>query len=231
MMRWTLAAWFITSALAFPYNYLFRRDADFYSVRTRLDFSHQDRDREDSAKYFHEASFHNHYDGRFADRQLGYEERKSNLTLLIQTYLATMNDLGAETFIMHGSLLGWWWNRRAMPWDSDLDVMVSERSIQHLARYYNLTIYSHVVPDTDGSRRDYLLEVNPHCANATRDQINKIDARCKFDAREDTLRAGAIRMPVNWCEKCTIRGAARFHCRSEIDHSPKYTDIQQTLIP
>lgn len=23
-----------------------------------------------------------------------------------------MNDLGVETWIMHGSLLGWWWNQK-----------------------------------------------------------------------------------------------------------------------
>jgi hypothetical protein len=31
---------------------------------------------------------------------------------LIQTYLATFADIGVETWIMHGSLLGWWWNRK-----------------------------------------------------------------------------------------------------------------------
>ena len=30
----------------------------------------------------------------------------------MQAYLSTMADLGADTWIMHGTLLGWWWNRR-----------------------------------------------------------------------------------------------------------------------
>lgn len=30
----------------------------------------------------------------------------------MQAYLLTMADLGADTWIMHGTLLGWWWNRR-----------------------------------------------------------------------------------------------------------------------
>lgn len=49
---------------------------------------------------------------RFTDRPLGYEDQKSNLSMLMRSYLFTMRDLGAETWIMHGTLLGWWWNRR-----------------------------------------------------------------------------------------------------------------------
>lgn len=30
----------------------------------------------------------------------------------MQAYLSTMADLGADTWIMHGTLLGWWWNRK-----------------------------------------------------------------------------------------------------------------------
>ena len=51
-------------------------------------------------------------DPRFADKQLGYRERKHALSNLIQTYLATFADIGVETWLMHGTLLGWWWNRK-----------------------------------------------------------------------------------------------------------------------
>jgi hypothetical protein len=58
--------------------------------------------------------FHPHYDGRFAEKELAYHERKVALSNLIQTYLATMNDLKVETWLMHGTLLGWWWNRKVI---------------------------------------------------------------------------------------------------------------------
>jgi hypothetical protein len=48
----------------------------------------------------------------FADKQLGYEDRKSHLVALVHTYLSTMADIGAETWLMHGTLMGWWWNRK-----------------------------------------------------------------------------------------------------------------------
>jgi phosphorylcholine metabolism protein LicD len=95
----------------------------------------------------------------------------------MQTYLSTMNDIGAETWIMHGSLLGWWWNRKIMPWDSDVDVQMSESSIEYLATYYNMTIHHYRLPGVPQGR-DYLLEVNPNYVNgSTADWLNVIDAR------------------------------------------------------
>ncbi|TKA81171.1 hypothetical protein B0A49_01884 [Cryomyces minteri] len=153
------------------------RDADFASVRTRLDRDRSGKKGDPPDKYFHESTFHPHYDGRFADRELSYRERQAHLTALMQTYLSTMNDIGAETWIMHGSLLGWWWNRKIMPWDSDIDVQMSERSMHYLADYYNMTIHHYKLPGLpDG--RDYMLEVNPHYKNGSiADHLNMIDAR------------------------------------------------------
>lgn len=88
-----------------------------------------------------------------------------------------MNDIGAETWIMHGSLLGWWWNRKIMPWDSDVDVQMSEGSMDYLAKYYNMTIHHYKLPGLDHGR-DYLLEINPNYVNGSvADWLNVIDAR------------------------------------------------------
>jgi len=156
---------------------LVKRDADFESVRTHLLRDHSDRDDLKFDKYFREAEFNSHYDGRFANKPLPYEARKRHLSAMIQTYLSTMNDIGAETWIMHGSLLGWYWNRKIMPWDSDIDVQISERSMDHLASYYNMTIHHYKLPGIEHGR-DYLLEINPHYHNASvADMSNKIDGR------------------------------------------------------
>lgn len=153
-----------------------RRDAPFEHVRTRRDRVHRNKAEDERNKYFHESTFGEHYDGRFANKKLNYDNRRKHLTALIQTYLSSMNDIGAETWIMHGSLLGWWWNRKILPWDSDLDVMVSEKSIHHLAQYYNMTIHHYHLPGLDEGR-DYMLEVNPHYNNDSIESANKIDAR------------------------------------------------------
>lgn len=49
---------------------------------------------------------------RFASKALPYIEQKDVLKNLVQTYLATFADLGIETWLMHGSLLGWWWGQK-----------------------------------------------------------------------------------------------------------------------
>ncbi|KAF2859010.1 hypothetical protein K470DRAFT_282923 [Piedraia hortae CBS 480.64] len=175
---WT-ALWLLISLLPL---YIFggplpvKREAPFDEVRTRLDHHYQNQAKDRPDKYFHEAKFHIHYDGRFADRTLDDKARISTLTALVQTYLSTMNDIGVETWIMHGSLLGWFWNKKIMPWDTDIDVMISEKSIHHLADYYNMTVHHFWMP-TLNKGCDYLLEVNPHFAIEAADKDNKIDAR------------------------------------------------------
>jgi hypothetical protein len=64
-----------------------------------------------------------------------------------------------------------------MPWDTDIDVQVSERTMQFLAKYYNMTEYHFKLPGVRGGRT-YLLEINPHFAvRAPDDFLNVIDAR------------------------------------------------------
>jgi phosphorylcholine metabolism protein LicD len=63
-----------------------------------------------------------------------------------------------------------------MPWDDDIDVMLNEPGIHHLAAGYNMTVHTFFIPSLDVSR-SYLLEVNPHYSNATIDADNAIDAR------------------------------------------------------
>ncbi|KAM3069325.1 mannosyltransferase, variant 4 [Clarireedia jacksonii] len=162
----------VVSALAVQ-----KRDADFFSVRTKMHKDRSGRRGDDPDKYFHESTFHPHYDGRFADKQLGYRERRQALSNLIQTYLATFADIGVETWLMHGTLLGWWWNRKILPWDSDSDVQVSEASMHYLASYYNMTVFHYKTPRIPEGR-DYMLEINPHYINREQsDKLNVIDAR------------------------------------------------------
>ena len=107
----------------------------------------------------------------------------------MRSYLYTMRDLGAETWIMHGTLLGWWWNRKVrweffrcsvswlltslqiLPWDSDIDVQVSASTIQFLANFYNMTVHSF-------HARDFMLEINPQYVDGSvEDDLNTIDGR------------------------------------------------------
>lgn len=86
-------------------------------------------------KYFHESPARSYSDARFDRGPLSNGERRSRLSCLITFFLSIMNDIGAETWLMHGYLLGWYWNRKILPWDLDLDVQITEKCMQHLSSY------------------------------------------------------------------------------------------------
>ena len=68
---------------------------------------------EDSMKYFHEpgnTDLLGHYDTRFYKGLLSYEEKRDTQVHMMRAYLDIFREKGIETWIAHGTLLGWWWN-------------------------------------------------------------------------------------------------------------------------
>ncbi|ODA79200.1 hypothetical protein RJ55_04792 [Drechmeria coniospora] len=75
-------------------------------------------------KYFTERIGDPHYDARFFVRRLDDDDQLRVIRSLIQTYLDTFHQLGIDTWLMHGSLLGWWWGKKvasALPAVAPLD--------------------------------------------------------------------------------------------------------------
>lgn len=137
-----------------------------------------------SKKYFHEPGGTNelgHYDARYFNGKVPYDEHRVALRQLIRSYLTTLDHLGVETWIAHGSLLGWWFNGKIMPWDYDLDVQVSTTTLYYLGKNYNRTEHSWTYEDPIAGtemNKTYLLDINPHHVELTRgDGKNIIDAR------------------------------------------------------
>ncbi|KAI9053857.1 hypothetical protein LZ554_002804 [Drepanopeziza brunnea f. sp. 'monogermtubi'] len=135
-------------------------------------------------KYFHEPGEGKelaHYDIRyFTGNPLTYEERRETLYHLVRSYLTAFRDRNIETWIAHGTLLGWWWNGKIMPWDWDIDTQVSGSTLAWLGANMNMTLHNYTVSATDGTEvfREYLLDVNPFSAVRVRgDGQNVIDAR------------------------------------------------------
>ncbi|KAN0110199.1 LicD family domain containing protein [Hyaloscypha variabilis] len=135
-------------------------------------------------KYFHEPGASNeqsHYDIRYyAGAPVTYEERGDSLHHLIRSYLTVFRERNIETWIAHGTLLGWWWNGKIMPWDWDLDVQVSASTLTWLGENLNMTMhsYSSINPDGTEVNREYLLDINPNIVQRVRgDGQNVIDAR------------------------------------------------------
>lgn len=69
--------------------------------------------RSQEAKYFHEPGGDDilgHYDTRFFHGVVSDAERVDTLRHMIRAYLNFFRENDLETWIAHGSLLGWWWN-------------------------------------------------------------------------------------------------------------------------
>ena len=64
-------------------------------------------------KYFHEpggSELANHYDSRYEHGILSYEDKQDTQVHMLRAYLDFFKKNGMETWLAHGTLLGWWWN-------------------------------------------------------------------------------------------------------------------------
>lgn len=94
---------------------------------------------------------------------------------MVRAYLTSFRELNVETWIAHGTLLGWWWNGQILPWDWDLDVQVTGETLDYMGKWLNGTVHSYKSGNVE---RRYLLDVNPHSKERINgDGMNIIDAR------------------------------------------------------
>lgn len=125
-------------------------------------------------KYFHEAG-NNHYDHRYFRGELPLRERNHALLQTLKAFTLSTQRIGIPVILMHGGLLGWHWNRKLFPWDSDIDISLFLQDFENLVRdASSLTEFG-----------NYQLDFNPNYINSNSlnkhhtDQFepNRIDAR------------------------------------------------------
>ncbi|KAJ3256549.1 hypothetical protein HK103_005292 [Boothiomyces macroporosus] len=117
-------------------------------------------------KYFYEDEKIHHLDSRFSG---GYEDHKQKLLIiheLFKNWAIFSDSVEIPYWIMHGTLLGWKWGGRTMPFDDDIDIQVVANSLYDLRKYQNQTIANH-----------YILEVNHNHVVRGKQDNNVIDAR------------------------------------------------------
>ncbi|KAL8712758.1 MAG: hypothetical protein Q9220_002966 [cf. Caloplaca sp. 1 TL-2023] len=132
-------------------------------------------------KYFHEpggSELGNHYDSRFEHGIQDYVDRKDTQLHMLRAYLTFFHSNRLETWLAHGTLLGWWWNGKMLPWDWDIDTQVSGSTLKYLADHYNGSQYDWLSHDDPPVQRTYLLDINPASVERERGNGNNIiDAR------------------------------------------------------
>lgn len=137
-----------------------------------------------------------HCDPRYCPPSpLAIEATRQSLTALLSSFALATNELKVETWVAHGALLGWYWNQRLLPWDTDIDVQLSFETLRSLASSNNMTEYKYTLP-TEKSPRIYLLDINPHyLISSSADVANKIDARWIDTTNGKYIDITAVRIP------------------------------------
>ncbi|CAI6333719.1 unnamed protein product [Periconia digitata] len=138
------------------------------------------KEQQQALKYFHEPGdsiIMAHYDARFYHAIVSDEERTQTQIHMVRAYLNFFRENDLDTWLAHGTLLGWWWNGMRLPWDWDLDTQVSGATLQVMGDKFNQT-RSKYVPEDGSAPREYLLDVNTMIWERERgDGMNIIDAR------------------------------------------------------
>lgn len=55
-----------------------------------------------------------HYDRRYFKKIVSDEERTETQLHMVRAYLEWFREKGLDTWIAHGTLLGWWWNGKVL---------------------------------------------------------------------------------------------------------------------
>jgi hypothetical protein len=177
-----------------------------------------------NAKYFSEeegSTALHHYDSRFFKEEVPYGQHRYVLRSLIRSYLTFFEEQKLETWIAHGSLLGWWWNGHLMPWDYDLDVQVTNGTMQWMADYLNTTehAWTYTIPSANSTttlesvNTTYLLDINPNHADISFDTQNVIDGRWVDTSNGLYIDITALR------EREPLRRPASWSCKNKHHYS------------
>ena len=91
------------------------------------------------------------------------------LKILLGELVNLFDKLDIPCIIMHGSLIGWYFGNKILPWDDDIDIVILD---EHREKLKTLSGYQN---------NNILFEVNPVIDTIKRDPFNIIEARiiCK----------------------------------------------------
>ncbi|KAK9364598.1 LicD family-domain-containing protein [Lipomyces kononenkoae] len=134
-------------------------------------------------KYFFEAAVKHrkqwiglHYDHRYFKFELNEKERSRMMRFMLEAWFEFLDENRLESWIAHGSLLGWYWNGEPLPWDLDVDVQMFIRDVDRMSKEFNTTTHKYIT--AEGESRSYYIDVNPYFTYRSRGNgENVIDAR------------------------------------------------------
>lgn len=118
--------------------------------------------------FFQECFSDPHRDARFChvlETVDGETSTMVRLLYLFDRFHHLCSGHGVRPILYAGALLGWYFDKRPLPWDDDIDLIVLGEDVPALRRL-------------DGFRDDQMLiEINPHSTSRSPDSHNMIDGR------------------------------------------------------
>ncbi|KAH3667048.1 hypothetical protein WICMUC_005395 [Wickerhamomyces mucosus] len=115
-----------------------------------------------------------HYDLRFYNYRIKPVDRIAILHRIVRAWSRFTISQNIETWLMHGSLMGYYFNGLILPWDDDIDVQLSSKSFWKLIKYNNTLVIDY---EDEVNLGKYLIDINPFFYKRARSAENKIDAR------------------------------------------------------
>jgi len=163
----------------------------------------------EDVKYFQERSGICHADGRFFNDAIygNVTLRKERVRSMFAAWGTFADKHQLPYWIVHGSLIGYYFNKMLLPWDEDIDIQMSVQDLYALNRF-NRTVIA-------GS---YMIDVNPNIVYRNFMEMNVIDARVidmKSGVFVDITAVAAVRN--------TIFGTPIYACKSP--HFYLFTDL------
>ena len=120
-------------------------------------------------KFFKEMKGNSHLDIRYGKTNLTKSVIHAKLKELLKQTEYLFNKIHIPCIIMHGSLIGWYFGEKMLPWDDDIDIVILD---EHREKLKMLNGFQ---------TNTILIEVSPVIDTIKRDPSNIIEARiiCK----------------------------------------------------
>ena len=90
-------------------------------------------------------------------------KKKKTLNDLLKFFIDYCKKNNLKPILMHGGLIGYYFNNKMLPWDDDIDIILIEDSIFNMRNYED---------------NDFIVEINPNSNNYSIEDVNnKISSR------------------------------------------------------
>ena len=120
-----------------------------------------------SNKFFWENPKIDHLDLQYGKKELKKKEIHKELKFLLKESTILFKNYNIKVILMHGSLIGWHFNKKILNWDDDIDLSISD--YKSIKNFLKLDRYE---------TKDFIIKINPNYKNRSpKDTANKIDAR------------------------------------------------------